>query len=64
MVWGEIRFEDVTFAHRGENQPSLSGVSFSARPGQCLGIIGATGSGKSSLLSLVPRFYQTCSPAG
>lgn len=58
VVWGEIRFEDVTFAHRGENQPSLSGVSFSARPGQCLGIIGATGSGKSSLLSLVPRFYD------
>jgi ABC-type multidrug transport system fused ATPase/permease subunit len=57
-VRGEIRFENVTFSHRGEIAPSLREASFSASPGQCIGIIGPTGSGKSSLLSLVPRFYD------
>jgi ABC-type multidrug transport system fused ATPase/permease subunit len=55
---GEIRFEGVTFSHRGDEKPSLTDVSFNAAPGQCIGIIGPTGSGKSSLLSLVPRFYD------
>jgi ABC-type multidrug transport system fused ATPase/permease subunit len=57
-VRGEIAFENVTFSHRGGETPSLSEVSFVAAPGQCIGIIGPTGSGKSSLLSLVPRFYD------
>lgn len=63
LVRGEIRFDDVTFSHRGEETPSLRHASFSAAPGQCVGIIGATGSGKSSLLSLVPRFYDPQSGA-
>lgn len=62
-VRGEIAFENVTFAHRGEESPALKEVSFTARPGQCIGIIGPTGSGKSSLLSLVPRFYDPRSGA-
>lgn len=57
-IRGEIRFDNVTFSHRGEETPSLREASFSAAPGQCVGIIGSTGSGKSSLLSLVPRFYD------
>jgi ABC-type multidrug transport system fused ATPase/permease subunit len=57
-IRGEVRFENVTFSHRGEESPSLREASFSAAPGQCVGIIGSTGSGKSSLLSLVPRFYD------
>jgi len=57
-VQGEIRFENVTFSHHGADAPSLRDASFSARPGQCIGIVGPIGSGKSSLLSLVPRFYD------
>lgn len=53
---GHIRFEGVGFDH-GQD-PVLQGLSFEVQPGQCVAIFGATGSGKSSLLSLIPRFYD------
>ena len=52
-----IRFENVSLQYQGAGAESLSDISFSIGKGQVLGIIGATGSGKSSLVSLIPRFY-------
>jgi ATP-binding cassette subfamily B protein len=54
---GEVRFEDVAFGYE-PNQPVLEGISLHARPGQVIGIVGETGSGKSSLVNLIPRFYD------
>jgi subfamily B ATP-binding cassette protein MsbA len=54
---GEIRFEDVRFAY-GEETPALSGVSLIARPGQIVALVGPSGGGKSTILSLIPRFYD------
>lgn len=57
---GEIIFDHVTFAYgSGENDTVLSDVTFTVRPGQNVAIIGATGSGKSSLVGLIPRLYDT-----
>lgn len=53
-----IRFEDVTFTYPGAAAPSLSHISFSVDRGQTLGIIGGTGSGKTSLVNLICRFYD------
>ena len=53
---GHLAFSDVHFEY-GED-PVLRGVSFEVKPGQCVGIFGATGTGKSTLLSLIPRFYD------
>ncbi|BDI29483.1 ABC transporter [Capsulimonas corticalis] len=56
---GRIVFEDVRFAYDGQDHdPVLTGVSFTAEPGQTVAILGATGAGKSSLVNLVPRFYD------
>lgn len=55
---GVVTFEDVTFVYPGAERPALSHVSFTARPGQVTAIIGGTGSGKSTLVNLVPRFYD------
>lgn len=55
---GAVVFEDVSLTYRGAGAPSLSHISFSAQPGQTIGIIGGTGSGKSSLVNLIPRFYE------
>jgi ATP-binding cassette subfamily B protein len=54
---GLIRFEDVTFAYV-EGEPVLKNVSFEVRPGQRVGIVGATGSGKTTIVSLLLRFYD------
>lgn len=54
-----VRFEHVTFTYPGAGAPSLSDVSFTARRGETIGVIGGTGSGKSSLIGLIPRFYDT-----
>ena len=54
---GRIAFENVSFGYAPE-QPVLANLSFAAEPGQVIGIFGMTGSGKSSLLSLLPRFYD------
>lgn len=55
---GYVEFQDVTFSYPGAEEPALSNISFSARPGQVTAIIGGTGSGKSTLISLIPRFYD------
>jgi ATP-binding cassette subfamily B protein len=55
---GFIEFRDVTFSYPGAEQPALSHVSFSAGPGEVTAIIGGTGSGKSTLVNLIPRFYD------
>ncbi len=55
---GEVRFSDVTFTYDGAALPSLYNISFSAEKGEIVGIIGSTGSGKSTLVNLIPRFYD------
>lgn len=55
---GLVEFQDVTFHYPGAEEPALSGVSFTARPGEITAIIGGTGSGKSTLAGLIPRFYD------
>ncbi len=55
---GHIEFRDVAFSYPGAEQPALSGISFSAFPGEVTAIIGGTGSGKSTLVNLIPRFYD------
>ena len=54
---GEIVYEDVAFAYDGRER-TLEGVSFRASPGEVIGIVGPTGAGKSTLVSLLPRFYE------
>jgi ATP-binding cassette, subfamily B, multidrug efflux pump len=55
---GYVEFQDVTFSYPGAEEPALSHISFSAAPGEVTAIIGGTGAGKSTLISLVPRFYD------
>jgi ATP-binding cassette subfamily B protein len=55
---GHIEFQNVTFQYPGAEEPALTGVSFSAQPGEVTAIIGGTGSGKSTLAGLIPRFYD------
>jgi ATP-binding cassette subfamily B multidrug efflux pump len=55
---GYVEFQDVTFSYPGAEEPALSHISFSASPGEVTAIIGGTGAGKSTLVSLVPRFYD------
>jgi ATP-binding cassette, subfamily B, multidrug efflux pump len=58
---GRVEFRDVTFKYPGAEEPVLSDISFSAEPGQTLAIIGSTGSGKTTLVSLLPRLYDVAS---
>jgi ATP-binding cassette subfamily B multidrug efflux pump len=58
---GLVRFDNVEFRYPGAEDPVLSGISFTARPGQTTAIIGGTGSGKSTLVNLIPRFYDVTS---
>lgn len=53
-----VEFQDVTFTYGGTNTPALSHISFTAMPGETIGIIGGTGCGKSTLVNLIPRFYD------
>ena len=55
---GYVEFQDVTFSYPGAEQPALSHISFTARPGGITAIVGGTGSGKSALVNLIPRFYD------
>lgn len=55
---GRVEFRDVTFTYPDADSPVLSGISFTAEPGQTTAFIGSTGSGKSTLISLIPRFYD------
>jgi ABC-type multidrug transport system fused ATPase/permease subunit len=56
-VRGQIRFQQVSFAYFGRHQV-LKDIDFEARPGQVIALLGATGSGKSSVINLIPRFYD------
>ena len=56
---GKVSFDHVTFTYAGSSEPSLEDVTFTAQPGQMVGIIGGTGSGKTTLVNLIPGFY-TC----
>ena len=53
-----VEFNDVALTYAGAGDASLSGISFKARRGETIGIIGGTGSGKTSLINLIPRFYD------
>lgn len=55
---GHIEFRNVTFRYPGAEEPVLENVSFQAKPGEVTAIIGGTGSGKSTLVNLIPRFYD------
>ena len=55
---GYIEFKDVTFRYHGAEEPAVSNITFSAKPGETTAIIGGTGSGKSTIVNLIPRFYD------
>ena len=55
---GYLEFKKVSFRYPGAEEPVLSNISFTARPGEVTAIIGGTGSGKSTLINLIPRFYD------
>jgi ATP-binding cassette subfamily B protein len=58
LVQGKVSFENVSFRYIGGEQDVLCRVSFTAEPGQTIAILGETGSGKSSIINLIPRFYD------
>ncbi|MFN8475891.1 MAG: ABC transporter ATP-binding protein [Anaerolineae bacterium] len=57
-VQGDVAFHNVSFRYVGATTNSLTDVSFDAKPGQTIAILGQTGSGKSSIINLIPRFYE------
>jgi ATP-binding cassette subfamily B protein len=57
-VEGTIKFEDVSFRYVGGGDPVLDKVNFEAKPGETVALLGATGSGKTSIINLLPRFYD------
>ncbi|HYF61826.1 MAG TPA: ABC transporter transmembrane domain-containing protein, partial [Herpetosiphonaceae bacterium] len=57
-IQGRLEFKDVSFRYFGSSDPVLRNVSFAAEPGQTVALLGATGSGKSTIINLIPRFYD------
>ena len=57
-VRGNVRFENVTFRYFGGGEPVLNNVSFEAKPGETIALLGATGSGKTTIINMLPRFYD------
>ena len=57
-VKGIVRFENVSFRYPGADEDALEGIDFTAKPGETTAIIGSTGCGKSTLMRLIPRFYD------
>src|SRR5687767_13283440 len=57
-VNGNVKFENVTFRYFGGGEPVLNNVSFEAKPGETIALLGATGSGKTTIINLLPRFYD------
>ena len=60
-VSGRVTFDNVTFKYPGGGDPVLSEVNFTVEPGQCVALLGATGSGKTTIINLLPRFYDPSS---
>lgn len=56
---GLVEFKDVSFTYPGADVPALENITFNAKPGETTAIVGGTGSGKSTLVNLIPRFYDT-----
>ena len=61
---GRVEFKDVSFSYREGGEPVLSHISLTAEPGETIGILGATGSGKTSLVQLIPRLYDVTEGRG
>ena len=57
-IRGQVEFNNVSFSYEGAKDPVLKNISFVSKPGQVTAIIGGTGSGKSTLIKLIPRFYD------
>ena len=57
-VTGTVKFENVTFRYFGGGDPVLKNVTFTAKPGETIALLGATGSGKTTIINLLPRFYD------
>lgn len=57
-IAGTVEFRDVTFRYFNSSEPVLQEVSFSARPGETIALLGGTGSGKTTIINLIPRFYD------
>lgn len=55
---GSVEFDDVSFTYPGDDKPTLKHISFKVQPGEMIGIVGATGSGKSSMAQLIPRLFD------
>ena len=62
-IQGRVEFKNVTFRYFGSGNPVLNNVSFTVEPGQTVALLGATGSGKSSIINLLPRFYDASTGA-
>ncbi|MCB0207575.1 MAG: ABC transporter ATP-binding protein, partial [Anaerolineae bacterium] len=58
QIEGRVEFQDITFRYFGSSEPVLSDVSFVAEPGQTVALLGSTGSGKTTIINLIPRFYD------
>jgi len=57
-AYGEVRFENVSFTYPNSNTAAVNNVSFSIKPGECVALVGQSGSGKSTIANLLPRFYE------
>ena len=63
-IAGDLRYEDVSFSYRDDGRLALNAISFHARPGETIALVGTTGAGKSTLAGLLPRFYELSQSGG